>query len=68
MFSLREGSGARLATTRISRARQRSAIKLCSSIIGEMNVKTIKRSRVRRGVSKERFWKGDEDDDEILEQ
>ena len=35
-----------------------------------MNVKTIKRSRIRRRVSRERdrFWKGDQEDDGILEQ
>ena len=54
-----------MATTMISLARQ-SRNRDNSSL--EMNVKTIKRSRVRRRVSKERFWKGDEDDDEILEQ
>ena len=41
-----------------------------TSLLCKMNVKTIKRSRIRRRVSRERdrFWKGDQEDDGILEQ
>ena len=40
-----------------------------TSLLSKMNVKTIKRSRLRRRVSRERerFWR-DHEDDEILEQ